>query len=188
MPNYTAFGTDPPVAAPAADLIKTAAGTTMKRENAVARIKQRLLVLFRSGPGMRLLLVLFGMMVVTVVFIGLDDIPGYVLAYLATSILFVMLVHGWRSIKNYVILLLATLCGIIFLSFFYVEVISRFVRWLWGVGALESTPMRIIEWVISNVMLFVGPVGVVFGFFGALILGIRRLVKPRKRADLAGHT
>jgi hypothetical protein len=154
----------------------------------VENIRRRTLVLFRSGPGTRLLLVLFAVLLVSVVFIGLNDVPGYVLAYLATTVIFVVMVRGWRSIKNYVILLLATVFAIIFLSFLYVEVISRIALWLWGPAASESTPLRIIEWVITNLMLFAGPVGLVLGFFGTLTLGIWRLVKLRKRVGVVDDT
>jgi hypothetical protein len=154
----------------------------------VARIRRKTLVLFRSGPGTRLLLVLFTVLLVSVVFIGLNDVPGYVLAYLAATVIFVVMVRGWRSIKNYVILLLATAGAIIFLSFLYVEVISRIALWLWGPAASGSTPLRIIEWVITNLMLFAGPVGLVFGFFGTLTLGIWRLVNLRKRVGVVDDT
>jgi hypothetical protein len=154
----------------------------------VERIKRRILILFRSGPGTRLLLVLFAVLLISVVFIGLNDVPGYVLAYLATTVIFVVMVRRWRSVKNYFILLLATACGIIFLSFLYVEVISRIALWVWGPAALESTPMHIIESVIANLMLFAGPVGLVLGFFGTLALGVRRLVKLRKRVGVVNRT
>jgi biotin transporter BioY len=154
----------------------------------VERIKKRILVLLRYGPGTRLLLALFAVLFISVVFIGLDDTPGYVLAYLETAILFAVFVRGWRSVKKYILLLLGTVCGIIFLSFLYIEVISRFAVWRWGAGALDSLPLGIIEWIITYVMLFAGPVGVVLGFFGALALGIERLVKMRRRAGVADHT
>jgi hypothetical protein len=141
----------------------------------VQKIKGSLLDLLHSGSGVRLLLVIFALLVISIIFVGLNDVPGYVLGYLASSILFLILVRRWRSIKNYVILLLASICGIIFLSFFYVEVISRIAVWLWGPGTPDGLPMRIIEVVVSNIMLFAGPVGVAFGLGGAVLLGVLRI-------------
>jgi hypothetical protein len=146
-------------------------------------LRQRVADLLRSGPGTRLLLALFAVLVITVVFIGLNDTPGYVVGYLATAIIFLVIVRGWRSIKNYVILFLATFCIGIFLSGFYVEVISRIAVWVWGSGALSSLPMHIIESIISNLILFAGPMGLAFGLVGILALSVLRIVRPGKLAD-----
>jgi hypothetical protein len=154
----------------------------------VERVKRSLPVLLRSGLATRLLLILFAVLAVSVVFVGLNDTPGFILAYLATTVIFVILVRRWRSIKNYVILFLATFCIGVFLSGLYMEVISRLAVWLWGIGALDSLPLRIIEWIISYVIIFAGPVGLAFGFFGTLALSVWRLVRPRSRLGVADRT
>ena len=154
----------------------------------MGKLKERLLVLLRSGPGTRLLLVLFAVLVIAIIFIGLHDTPGYVLGYLATAILFLVMVRGWRSIKSYVILALATFCIGVFLSALDVEVIMRIAVWNWGPAALYSPPMHIIDAIINYLVMFGGPVGLVFGFVGALVLGILRLVGLRKAEQAEGNT
>jgi hypothetical protein len=154
----------------------------------VVRLKDKVMVLLRSGPGTRLLLVLFAALVLGVIFVGLQDTPGYILGYLATAVIFLVMVRGWRSVWSFVILILASFFGAVLFSGLYVEVISRIAVWFWGFGALNSAPMRIIEAIIANVILFAGPMGLAFGFAGALILGILRLRRLRTRERVAGDT
>lgn len=154
----------------------------------MARMGRKVMALLRSGPGTRLLLLLFAALVIGVIFVGLRDPPGYILGYLATAVIFLLAVRGWRSIWSFVILMLASAAGIIFLAFLYVEVISRIAVWFWGPGAPDSLPMRIIEAVIANVMLFGGPVGLVLGFAGALGAAVLRLLRLRGREGLIEDT
>ena len=186
MPNYTAFIADPPELTSRLD--KNGGRYYDGSEGAVERVKRRLLALFHSGRGTRLLLVLFALLLVSVVFVGLNDVPGYTLAYLATAVLFVAVMRGWRSFKSYLALLLGSAAGIIFLSFLYIEVISRFALRFWGAGALDSLPMHVIESIFTCMILFAGPVGLVFGLFGTLGFGIRRLVRLRKRVGVTDRT
>ncbi len=152
------------------------------------KVKTRILSLLRFGLGTRLLLSLFGVLVIIIIFIGLDDIPGYTLAYLATAVIFLIMVRGWRSIKNYVILLLGSFCGVIFLSFLDVVVIAGLACWIWGPEVVGSTPLRVIDWIIGNIVLFGGVVGLAYGFIGVLVLGILRLVRPKKHDRATNQT
>lgn len=154
----------------------------------MARIRDRLITLLRSGPGTRWLLILFAVLVLGVIFAGLQDTPGYILGYLATAVIFLVMVRGWRSVWSFIALMLASFAVAVFLAFLYVEVISRIAIFFWGAGAPDSTPMRIIEAVIANLMLFAGPVGLVYGFIGALLLGVWRLLRLRARERFAHDT
>jgi hypothetical protein len=144
------------------------------------RITTKIAALWCSGTATRLLLLLFGLLVVSIVLIGLDDTPGYTLGYIATAVIFLVMVRRWRSIKNYVILMLATFCIAVFLSAIDVEVITRIAVWNWGPDALYSPPMRIIDAVINYLITFGGPVGLAYGFTGALVLAVIRLVRPKR--------
>lgn len=154
----------------------------------MAKIVRKLLALLRSGPGTRLLLLLFVVLVCGVIFLGLTDVPGYILGYLATAIIFYLLVRRWRSVWSFVILMLASFAGTVFLAFLYVEVISGIAVFFWGPAAPDSAPMRIIDAIIGNFMLFAGPTGLAFGFIGTLGLGIRRLLGLRPRERVADDT
>jgi hypothetical protein len=151
-------------------------------------LKEKAMALLRSRPGTRLLLALFAVLVVGVIFVGLQDPPGYILGYLATAVIFLIMVRGWRSPWNFIILVLAIVVGCILLSGLYVEVITRIAVWAGGPGALDKTAMRIIEAVITNLILFSVPVGIVFGVGGAIIVGIRRLLRPRAREPVTHDT
>jgi len=138
--------------------------------------------------GTSILLAVFCVLIIGVVFIGLDDVPGYVLSYMATTIIFYIAVRGWRTIKKFLILFVVAILGAIFLSFLYVEIISRIAIMIGGAGALESTPMEVIEVIMTYLILFATPVGVLIGIVGSVILGIRRFTAPRGRNSGAGST
>jgi hypothetical protein len=140
--------------------------------------------LFRHGN--RLLFALFCALVISVLFVGLDNGTGYVLAYLASLVLFFIWTCSWRSIKRFAIMFIVSLVGIFFLSFLYVEVISRLAIMVGGFDALSSTAFRVIELVITYVIMFAGPIGLFYGIVGALTLGIIRLTAMRRRHGTAG--
>jgi hypothetical protein len=149
-------------------------------------VKLSALIGLKHGTG--ILLTVFGVLIISVVFVGLDDVPGYILGYLATSIIFYIAVRGWRTVKRFLILFVVAILGAIFLSFFYVEVISRIAIIIGGAGALESTPMEVIEAIITYLILFATPVGILMGIVGSITLGIRRFTAPSGRNSGAGST
>jgi hypothetical protein len=151
-------------------------------------LKDRAIVLLRSRPGTRLLLALFAVLVAGVIFVGLKDPPGYILGYLATAVIFFLMVRGWRSARNFVILVLATVVSCILISGLYVEVVTRIAEWAWGPGVADRTPMRIIEAIITYLLLFGVPVGLAFGIGGAIIVGIRRLLRSRVHEPVTHDT
>jgi hypothetical protein len=154
----------------------------------MANIADKLQAVLRFRRGNRILLAVFLLLVISVVIIGLDDIPGFILGYVATSTLFLMMTRKWNSIKRFLLLLTLSIIGIIFLSFLYVEVISRIAVFIAGDDALQNTAVRIIETIITYIILFGGPVGMFFGFAGTVILGIFRLLPSNSENSPAGNT
>jgi hypothetical protein len=131
--------------------------------------------LLKHRQATRVLLVLFFVLVIGVIFIGLVDLPGHILGYLATTVIFIMATRTWRSIKKFLILFVVSFIGAIFLSFIYVEVICRLAAVIGGINALHSAPIRIIQLIITYIILFAVPVGMFIGIFGSLILGVQRI-------------
>ena len=127
------------------------------------------------------LLAIFVVLVVAVIIVGLDNILGYILGYLATTVLFFTATRRWRRIRRFLILLAASFLGIIFLAFLYVEVICRLAVIIGGAAALESLQMRIVQMVITYVILFAGPAGMFFGLAGSLALLMGRIRHRRLR-------
>jgi len=148
----------------------------------------KLSALIRSHHGMLALLVMFCVLVISVLFVGLDDVPGYILGYLATTLLFFIVTRNWRTARRFLILFSVSLIGIIFLSFLYVEVICRIAVMVAGVSALQSPLICIIEMIITYVILFAGSVGMFVGIVGVMTLGIIRLTAVRSRNSAASST
>ena len=148
----------------------------------------KLSALIKSNHGTLALLVIFCALVISVLFVGLDDVPGYVLGYLATTVLFSMVTRNWRTLRRFLILFSVSLIGIIFLSFLYVEVICRIAVMVAGVSVLQSPLLRIIEMIIAYVILFAGPVGMFVGIVGVITLGIIRLTAVGSRNSAANST
>jgi hypothetical protein len=138
-------------------------------------VSVKLSALLKHRQTTHVLLVLFCVLVIGVIFVGLVDLPGHILGYLATTVIFIMATRTWRSIKRFLILFAVSFTGAIFLSFFYVEVICRFAAVIGGVSALQSTPINIIQLVITYIILFAVPVGMFIGIAGSLILIVRRI-------------
>jgi hypothetical protein len=136
----------------------------------------------------RILLTVFLLLVICVVFIGLNDIPGYILGYIATTVLFFMMIRRWRSIKRFLLLFVLSVIGIIFLSFLHAVIITGLAIFIWGDTVLQSTPFRIIEWSITYIILFGGPIGMFAGLTGVVVLGVYRLIPEKNKEKVAGST
>lgn len=141
-----------------------------------------------SRRGTIILLAVFVILVISVLIIGFNDAPGYILGYLATTLLFFTITRHWRKIKSFLILFGFSLFGVFFLSFLYVEVIYRLAEWIGGINALHGVPMAIITMVITYVILFAGPVGMFAGIAGTVTLGIFRLISLKNRQKIARTT
>ena len=130
----------------------------------------------------RLLLAAFFVLLVAVVFVGLRIFAGYILGYLAAASLVVALTFRWQRVKSFLVLLAVSVLGTILFSMVYVEVIARVVSAIFGEGAFDSTGWRVFDVVISNLIIFFSPVGILVGIVGSLALYINRITsKAPKR-------
>ncbi len=152
------------------------------------KIAKNISSLMKFRPSTRIWLTVFLMLVIGVVFVGLNDVPGYILGYLATAVLYIMATRTWHTIKRFLILFAISLVGIIFLSFFYVEVISRLAVMIDGDRALQGAPLRVIEIMFTYVILFAGAMGMVYGIVGTLVLGVLRLATLRSHKNITANT
>lgn len=124
----------------------------------------------------RALLILFFLLAVAAAFIGLQSTTGFVVCYLAVTTLTVELTRRWRRIRNFIVLLLVAFLGSVFLAFLHEEVVYPLSGFIGGTVVIESTPMQLYHDIISGIILFFGPVGMLVGFFGSIILAVCRLV------------
>lgn len=147
----------------------------------------KLSALIRLKHGTRILLVLFGVLIIGVVFIGLDNPTGIIIGWLAATALLTALAHRWRKIRYFIILFSISIVGTIILSFLYVEVALPLAGWLGGANATQSTPWRIFHVIVSNLILLFTPAGIFVSIVGGSWLGISRLIALRNRRR-AGST
>ena len=147
---------------------------------------QKLSILKNSRLVTRLLLALFLVLLICVVFVGLNNPTGIILGWLAITALLTSMVRHWRKIRYFVILLFATVLGAIFLSAVYVEVAYPLAQWFGGADVVETLSWRIFHVVISNVILLFTPVGVFLGIVGTVWLAVLRLVALRRNRTPEG--
>jgi hypothetical protein len=136
----------------------------------------------------RILLAVFFVLVISLVFNGMDNEQGIILGWLAAAVLLTELTRRWRNPLYFFLLSVGSFAGAIFLSFLHEEVVYPLVEWLGGAGALQSLPMKIFHEAISFIILFFTPTGIVIGLLGAAILLIIRLLSRFHRRRVPGKT
>ncbi len=146
------------------------------------KIMQKFSALKNSRRITRALLILFAVLVICIVFVGLDNATGIIIGWMATACLITVVARKWRKIRYFLILLAASFVGAIFLAFIYVEVALPLAEWLGGINASQSMAWRVFHVIVSDIILLFTPVGIVIGTVGTIWLGILRLVTLRHRA------
>ncbi len=134
----------------------------------------KLETLIRRRKGIFVLLAIFCVLVIGVIIIGLDNLTGIILGYLATTILAGAITHKWRKIKNFLILFAASLVGIFFLSFLHEEVVYPLAILIGGITALQSYTLNVFHVIISIIIVFACAVGMLVGVAGSVILYVGR--------------
>ena len=134
---------------------------------------QKLSDLIRPRQGILIVLAVFCALVIGVLFVGLDNVPGISLAYLATAILMIFLIRKWRRIKKFLILFVVSLVGIFFLSFLH-ELVYDIAMMSGEITAWQKNFLDIYHIVISLIVAFACPVGMVIGAVGSVMLFLRR--------------
>jgi len=155
---------------------------------AVSKMKAKLVALFRLSRVTRILLALFCGLVISVVFIGLDNAPGIILGWLATTALIAELTRRWRKARNFLILGFASFTGAILLSFLHEVIIYPLVGFIGGDAALQSRALDVFHEAISILILFVTPVGIFIGVVGAVVLVILRLIGLWSKRSVSSGT
>ena len=138
-------------------------------------IKAKLSALTRIPKVTRVLLAVFLLLVISLVFVGLDNETGIVIGWLATTVLMTELTRRWRKIRNFLILGFASFAGAIFLSFLHEVVVYPLAGLIGGPGASQSGALNVFHETVSLIILFVTPVGIFIGVAGAITLVIVRL-------------
>jgi hypothetical protein len=143
-------------------------------ENALSKIKNRVLAVLRL-PRNRPYLISFLILIFAAILIGLNNPTGIILGWLAVSVWIVGLAHKWWTPWFFLILIAGSFLGAIILSFFYMVVAMNLAEWIGGANATDSTAWHVFHMMISNLILLVVPMGLLFGVTGFIVLGIFRL-------------
>lgn len=154
----------------------------------MSKIKDKLSSLLRLPRRNRPYLISFVILVLSAILIGLDNPTGIILGWLAVIVLLVAMVRKWRKPWYFLILLLGSFLGAIFLSFLYMVVALPLAEWIGGANATESTAWHVFHMIISNIILLTVPMGMFFGAMGFIISGVLRLFILVRRSRTAGNT
>jgi hypothetical protein len=119
------------------------------------------------------LLTVFCILLLGVAILRIDTVPGIILGYLATVVLFVAVTHSWRR-KRMFILLLAVCTVSFFLLVFLHEVFFDPGMMTSAVPAWQRQIMWSFHMAVSIIVAFVCPVGFLIGAAGSVILWMNR--------------
>ena len=154
----------------------------------VFKIRDKISSLPRLLRRNRPYVVSFVILVLSAVLIGLDNPTGIILGWLAVTVLLVAMARKWRKPWYFLILLFSSFVGAIFLSFLYMVVAKPLAEWIGGINAMDSAAWRVFHVIISNLILLVVPIGMLFGAVGFIIMGIFRLFTLIRRSRAADGT
>jgi hypothetical protein len=138
-------------------------------------MKRKLSAIFHISKLTRILLAVFIILVVCVVFMGLDNVTGLATGWLATLVLLAILTYRWRKIRYFLILSVGSFVGAVLLSFLHEEVVYPLTGWIGGTDALQSVPLAVYHQITSYIIFFFAPMGIFAGIVGAIVLFLIRL-------------
>ena len=138
-------------------------------------MKKKLAVIFHISRTTRILMIVFVILVICVVFMGMDNVTGLATGWLATLTLLAALTYRWRKIRYFLFLSAGSFLGAVLLSFLHEEVVYPLTEWIGGTEALQSTGIEIYHQITSLIIFFFGPMGIIGGIIGAAVLFFIRL-------------
>jgi hypothetical protein len=113
-------------------------------------------------------------LVVWIVIIGLNNVIGLALGITAVAIVVLAITRRWRRIRSYLFLAGGTFLGAIILSGIYMEVARPLAIRIGGQAALDSTPWKIFQAIVSDGILLIGASAIIIGIVGAIVLAVAR--------------
>ena len=154
--------------------------------NFMPGLKNRISILWRFIQK-RPYLVSCVFLVISAILIGLDNPTGIITGWLAVIVLLVALARRWWTPWYFVILMVGSFLGAIFLSFLYMVVALPLAEWISGPGVTDTNAWRVFHMVISNLILLFVPMGLMFGAVGFVFLCALRLFRSiRRKRDTDG--
>lgn len=120
-------------------------------------------------------------LVISAILIGLDNPTGIITGWLAVIVLLVSMSTRWWTPWYFLILMVGSFLGAIFLSFLYMVVALPLGQWISGPTVTDSNAWRVFHMVISNLILLFVPMGLMFGAIGFVLICVLRLFRLIRR-------
>ncbi len=156
-------------------------------EKTLTKIKNRVLAVLRL-PRNRPYLISCLILIFAAILIGLDNPTGIIVGWLAVIVSLVALARRWWTPWYFLILVAGSFLGAIILSFLYMVVALPLAQWIGGANVTDNAAWHVFHMAISNLILLVVPMGLLFGVTGFIILGIFRLFRLIRRRNAADGT
>jgi hypothetical protein len=123
----------------------------------------------------RLLLLAFTILVIAVIVMGLDNVPGIIAGMTAATCLIVEFSRRWRRIRSFIFLAFGSVIFSILISGLYYEVALPMVVRLGGESILTSPGWLVYHNIVSYGILLFCPGCVGVGLVGAIVKLMLRL-------------
>ena len=138
---------------------------------------KRLLSLLKRVPVLSYVLVgVFVVLIIIAVIIGIDSDRGVLVGFLGVIILLTEITRRWRKEWQFLVLIAGAFIGAIILSGLYEAVIYPLVDKIGGASAVQSRGLEIFHDIITDILLLVTPMAIIYGIIGALTLSVLRLI------------
>jgi hypothetical protein len=149
-------------------------------EKVLTKIKDRLIAILRL-PRNRPYLISCLILIFAAILIGLDNPTGIIVGWLAVIVSLTAAARRWWTPWYFLILIASSFLGAIILSAIYMGVALPLAEWIGGPNAADSAAWRVFHMVISNLILLVVPMGLLFGVAGFFVVGVFRLFNLVRR-------
>ena len=126
-------------------------------------------------------------LVISAILIGLNNPTGIITGWLAVIVLLVSMATRWWTPWYFLILMVSSFLGAIFLSFLYMVVALPLAQWISGPAVTNTNAWRVFHMIISNLILLFVPMWLFFGAVGFVFICLLRLFRSlRRKRDTNG--
>ncbi|OGN90506.1 MAG: hypothetical protein A2Z70_01165 [Chloroflexi bacterium RBG_13_48_17] len=114
--------------------------------------------------------------------IGIDSDRGVLVGWIGIILLLTELTRRWRKEWHFLLLVAGAFIGAIILSGLYEAAIYPLVEKIGGASAVQSRGLEIFHDILTDILLLVTPMAIIYGILGAITLfALRLIIICRKR-------
>ena len=108
--------------------------------------------------------------------IGIDSDRGVLVGWIGIILLLTELTRRWRKEWHFLLLVAGAFIGAIILSGLYEAAIYPLVEKIGGASAVQSRGLEIFHDILTDILLLVTPIAIIYGILGAITLFTLRLI------------